>query len=446
MPNPLPPSPPPTLAAAQSLRDAILPLAGCGGDYAPLCEWIGHSRIVLLGGSTYGTHEFARARAEITKRLITEHGFTSVAIAADSHAGQRVHRFVQGEGSDREAIDALADFHAFPGWAWRNADFLDFIGWLQAYNNSPTHAAGQAVGFHGLDLFQFHTAVGHLLRFMRTSDSPGLADAAARAVSHFSAFEHFAPFSDAAPLPTAPVAGIGTELPDNGLELSADAEEEALRHLVSRFRPRLIPPYLIGSDTPEAAEPRLFAAALPYYETLLRDQAAFWNLRERTMADSLDHLLRHLGPGAKVVLWAHNIRLGDARATEISAAGEISLGQLIRERHAANTFLVGMTTGQGTFTTAAHWGDPPERRELLPAIAGSVEALFHQTDSPCFLLDLKEEEAAEILEEPLLQRAIGPVYHPSAERECHYFQAAIAEQFDAVVHFDETRAVEPLES
>jgi erythromycin esterase-like protein len=45
------------------------------------------------------------------------------------------------------------------------------------------------------------------------------------------------------------------------------------------------------------------------------------------------------------------------------------------------------------------------------------------------------------------ERSIGAVYHsetPEAERAAHYFSARLAEQFDAVLYFDETRAVEPL--
>ncbi|EWG99358.1 erythromycin esterase family protein [Halomonas sp. BC04] len=37
------------------------------------------------------------------------------------------------------------------------------------------------------------------------------------------------------------------------------------------------------------------------------------------------------------------------------------------------------------------------------------------------------------------------IYRPESERVSHYFKASVAEQFDAVFHVDETRAVEPLD-
>jgi hypothetical protein len=37
------------------------------------------------------------------------------------------------------------------------------------------------------------------------------------------------------------------------------------------------------------------------------------------------------------------------------------------------------------------------------------------------------------------------VYRPDTERLSHYFVASLSAQFDAVIHFDETHAVEPLD-
>jgi hypothetical protein len=37
------------------------------------------------------------------------------------------------------------------------------------------------------------------------------------------------------------------------------------------------------------------------------------------------------------------------------------------------------------------------------------------------------------------------IYPPETERISHYFHVRLPDQFDAVLHFDATRAVEPLE-
>ena len=112
------------------VREKARPLKGDPAQYDALIEGIGDARVVLLGEATHGTHEFYRERAFITRRLITEKGFTAVAVEADWPDAYRINRFVRGTSTDEEAIQALADFGRFPTWMWRNADVLDFVGWL----------------------------------------------------------------------------------------------------------------------------------------------------------------------------------------------------------------------------------------------------------------------------------------------------------------------------
>ena len=103
------------------VHDAAIPLAGAAQDHDTLLDLIGDARFVLIGEATHGTHEFYRERAQITKRLIREKGFTTVAVEADWPDAYRVNRFVRGQGADADAVDALAGFERFPAWMWRNA-------------------------------------------------------------------------------------------------------------------------------------------------------------------------------------------------------------------------------------------------------------------------------------------------------------------------------------
>jgi len=193
---------------------------------------------------------------------------------------------------------------------------------------------------------------------------------------------------------------------------------------------------------------RLVRNAEEYYRSMFRGSRLSWNLRDRHMMETLEALALHLettGPSpVKVVVWAHNSHLGDARATEMGARGEWNLGQLVRQRFEGEAFLVGMTTHHGTVTAATNWDEPPLRRNVRPALLGSYESLFHAVGPPRFLL-FPEDGAAPVPPGPLLERAIGVVYRPETERQSHYFEARVARQFDAVLHLDETRALEPLE-
>ena len=146
------------------------------------------------------------------------------------------------------------------------------------------------------------------------------------------------------------------------------------------------------------------------------------------------------------VVWAHNSHLGDARATETAARGELNVGQLVRERHPADCRLIGFTTYTGTVTAASDWEGPAEREWVRPALADSVEELLHEVGEKEFMLRFGAASgSADALRSARLERAIGVIYRPETERQSHYFRARLADQFDAVIHIDETRAVEPLE-
>jgi erythromycin esterase-like protein len=191
------------------------------------------------------------------------------------------------------------------------------------------------------------------------------------------------------------------------------------------------------------------ANAEGYYRAMFADDASAWNLRDQHMADVLVSLTAHLQreqSRAKVVVWAHNSHVGDARATEMALDGQLNLGQLARERLGTDAVLVGFTTYSGSVTAASRWDEPARHMSVRPALPGSVEALFHDIGVRNFALDLSHESvAASALRAPRLHRAIGVIYRPSTERQSHYLLTSLSEQFDLVLHYDATRAVEPMD-
>jgi erythromycin esterase-like protein len=318
---------------------------------------------------------------------------------------------------------------------WRNADVLDFVGWLRAHNERQP--AAKRAGFYGLDLYSLRASMQAVLGYLDKVDP----DAASRARRRYGCFDQF-----------------GEEMQEYGYAAShgfhPSCEREVLTQLVELHRQRA--EYArrdgrVAADDFFDAEQnaRLVKNAEEYYRTMFLGRAESWNLRDRHMVDTLQELLRFLDglrPGARVVVWAHNSHLGDARATEMSVRGELNVGQLVRERYGANAVLVGFTTHTGTVTAASEWDGPAHRKHVRPALAGSYERLFHDAGIPRFLLPLRTDlELASTLAAPRLERAIGVLYLPETERASHYFHARLPEQFDYVLHFDETRAVEPLE-
>ena len=417
------------------VRDRARPLKGDPAQYDALLDGIGDARVVLIGEATHGTHEFYRERAFITRRLIAEKGFAAVAVEADWPDAYRINRYVRGMSADEEAVQALADFGRFPTWMWRNADVLDFVGWLRTHNE--TQPADKRAGFYGLDLYSLRASMAAVLGYLDKVDPEG----ARRARRRYGCFDQF-----------------GEEMQQYGYAASAglhpSCEREVVTQLLDLHRQRA---EYASRDGRVAADEffyaeqnaRLVRNAEEYYRTMFGGRADSWNLRDRHMVDTLQELLRFLDrtqPGARLVVWAHNSHLGDARATEMSQRGELNVGQLVRSQYGAKAVLVGLTTYTGTVTAASEWDGPAHRKHVRPALAGSYERLFHDAHVPRFLLPLRTDlELASVLAAPRLERAIGVLYLPETERASHYFHARLPEQFDFVLHFDETRAVEPLE-
>lgn len=417
-------------------QEAHILRAGEMSDYDPLIEAVGDCRFVLIGEASHGTHEFYHERAEITKRLIAEKGFLSVAVEADFPDAYRLNRYVKGNSEDADAVEAMGGFKRFPAWMWRNADVLDFIGWLRAHNDALP-ADSPKVGFYGLDLYSLHSSIAAVLDYLETID----AEAAQRARSRYACFDHFGEDTQA--------YGYAT-----GVGIAESCEDEVVSQLVEMHHRAA---ELVRRDGRAAADAFFFAEqnarlvknAEQYYRTMYRSDVSSWNLRDLHMMETLVALELYLArpnDKAKVVVWEHNSHVGDARATEMGRRHEWNVGQLTRQRYGSEAFSVGFSTFEGTVTAASDWGDPAERKRVRPALRGSYESLFHDVGLERFLVLMPPGSAAHTaLKEPLLERAIGVIYRPESERQSHYFHASLARQFDAVIHIDKTRAVEPLE-
>ena len=167
------------------LSSAIYPIQGGRADFDPLLDLIGDSRFVLLGEASHGTHELYKPRAHITKRLIEEKGFNAIALEADWPDVLRVHRYIRGHSSDASALAALENFERFPRWMWRNADFLDMVGWLRSWNDRQKDQP--KVGIYGLDLYSLHRSIESVLQYLGKVDPKLAADARHR----YGCFEEF---------------------------------------------------------------------------------------------------------------------------------------------------------------------------------------------------------------------------------------------------------------
>jgi erythromycin esterase-like protein len=422
-----------TANEAETIREAAHPVVS-DRDYEPLVELAAAAQFVLIGEASHGTDEFYAVRAALTRRLITEKGFRIVALEADWPDMLRAHRYVTGHAEERDASAALSDFRRFPAWMWRNTVMMEFVEWLRTWNRQSGREGGKA-GLFGMDLYSMHASMESVLKYLDKVDP----DAARRARRRYGCFEYFGDDPQA--------YGYATTLGH-----ADSCEEEVVAQLTDlrrKFGDLMSRDGQIAEDEFFYAEQnaRLVANAERYYRSMFRGRDESWNLRDEHMTETLHALVNHFDSGqAKVVVWAHNSHLGDARATAMGERGEWNVGQLARERFGSRVFGIGFSTFSGTVTAARDWGDPAERRRVRPGLLGSYEELFHRSGVPRFWLNLRERNAATaMLRERRLERAIGVIYRPETERWSHYFETCLPQQFDAIIHLDETHALEPLE-
>jgi erythromycin esterase-like protein len=396
---------------------------------------VGGRRLVLIGEASHGTHEFYRERARITRRLIDELGFNAVAIEGDWPDTYRVNRYVMGDSNDGDANTSLVGFRRFPTWMWRNRDVLAFVQWLKARNDAQSSPSTK-VGFYGLDLYSLRASIEAVVKYLELVDP----EEARRARERYSCFDHVG--ADGQAYGYALASGAGDPCEDAVLSQLLELRRQSDSYLLADG--------VTNEDEQFYAEQnaQLVHDAEQYYRLMYRANVSSWNLRDSHMANTLDNLiafLNHRSAPTKVVVWAHNSHVGDARATSMGARGELNIGQLARERYGDDALLVGFSTNTGYVTAASDWGAPTERKRVRSARPDSHEAMLHAAGIRQFWLPTSDLAIDEELAGTRLERAIGVIYRPDTELQSHYFEADLIQQFDIVIHLDHTRALEPLE-
>lgn len=396
-------------------------------DLGPLLARIGDARLVLIGEASHGTSEFYRMRERISRALIEKKQFDFIAIEGDWPDAARIDHYVRHREYPPSEWVAFA---RFPSWMWRNNEVRDFVDWLRGYNASME--PGRRVAFHGLDLYSMYDSIRFVLRYLDDVD-PESARVARERYGCLTPWQ-----SDPATYGHAALTGkypicekdVVWALRDLLEKRSAYAARDGERFL----------------DAVQNA--RLVANAERYYRTMYYGSRASWNLRDDHMFTTLRILLNHHGEQSKGIVWAHNSHIGNAAATEMSARGEHNIGELCRKEFGESCYAIGFGTDHGAVAAASDWGGPMEVKIVQPSHKTSYERLCHDSETPHFMLDLRDRKAAHTLElmKPRLERAIGVIYRPESELASHYFEAVLPRQFDEYIWFDETRPVTPFKT
>lgn len=398
-------------------------------DFAENFDRFADARIVLLGEATHGTHEFYQARAQITRRLIERHGFNVVAVEGDWPDLARIDDYVR-HGAHRP--HSGEPFTRFPTWMWRNREVLAFADWLRDHNAQLPQE--DRASMRGLDVYSLRESIHAVLKYLQDHCPEEVENARHR-------YGCLTPWQDEP-------QHYGQAVVHGGL---AKCEQPMVAQLEDLLARRMEMIAHDGGGDGEAffdaeQNARIVRAAERYYRAMYRGGAESWNLRDRHMFDTLQRLMAHTRE-ARAVVWAHNSHIGNASATAMGWRGEFNIGELVRNAYGDDAVLIGFGTDRGTVAAASAWGAEMEIKQVRPAREDSWEGMFRKTGLARSLTDWHDQRGTELtraLSHALLERAIGVVYRPQTERASHYFEAVMADQFDAYVWFEETRAVTPL--
>jgi erythromycin esterase-like protein len=396
-------------------------------DLDPLFERIGDARIVMLGESSHGTHEYYTWRSYITKRLIEEKGFNFIAVEGDWPDCYRLNRYIKNyTGAGNSAKEVLSAFNRWPTWMWANWEIVALAEWLVTYNKALP--VNQKVGFYGLDVYSLWESMESIMQYLAKTD-PAAMKIAEEAWRCFEPYKTEEGHSYARALQFVP-------------ELCETEVVDLLREVQQK-----LPQYNSDFENVFSAEQNALVAvnAEKYYRAMIMGGPHSWNVRDRHMAETLDRLLNFHGSRSKAIVWEHNTHIGDARATDMTAEGMFNIGELARaEHHEKGVVLVGFGTYRGTVMAGRIWGAPMRTVEVPPARKDSWEYLLHQAGSENKLLLMDDFTRDIWLENHVDHRAIGVVYNPEYEKYGNYVPTILPLRYDAFIYLDQTRALHPL--
>ncbi len=380
--------------------------------------------LVMLGEASHGTHEYYTWRSSISKKLIEDEGFRFIAVEGDWPDCYLINRYVKGYKDAGESIsDVLKKFDRWPTWMWSNWEVAAFAEWLRQYNLAlPVE---KRVGFYGLDVYSLWDSMKAMIEYLQNED-PATAESVKKALTCFEPFNEneqmYARYSLRNAGCRDEVVAMLKEIRKKALFLDGDREA--------------------AFNTEQNAW--IAVNAEKYYSSMIGFDHESWNIRDTHMMDTLNRLMQFHGEGTKGIIWAHNTHIGDARATSMSRAGMVNIGQLGREHYGEDdVYLVGFASYAGTVIAGSQWGAPMQEMDVPEAKNDSIEDRLHRArGSNVFLVF--DEEKDDIYLQRINHRAIGVVYNPENERYGNYVPSLLAMRYDTLIYLDETRALHPV--
>ena len=410
----------------ESIKKHALPFES-SKDLTPIIDAIGEAKIVLLGEASHGTSEFYTVRAELSKRLIEEKGFTLIAVEGDWPSCQKVNQFIKGyESEENDVRHVLKSFNRWPTWMCANKEIAEFALWLKSHNQQQEK---QKVGFYGIDVYSLWESLDELIKYLTETNPEGRDLALAKKA--FSCFEPFNRHPETYAMSSLNITQACVDEVSSLLTSIRSHEDHYKNDQEADLNIKINA--LVARNAEE------------YYRAMVRNDGLSWNVRDEHMVEAINEIMDYHGKDAKIIVWEHNTHIGDASHTDMASEGMINVGEVLRKQNKKdNVYAVGFGTHSGTVIAAEEWGVPYKRTTVPPAMKNSWEDALQKTGAHNKLLIFNGENR-HLFNEWIGHRAIGVVYNPEYEAYGNYVPSKMGSRYDAFIYIDETTALTPLE-
>ncbi|MCW3106535.1 MAG: protein-L-isoaspartate O-methyltransferase [Segetibacter sp.] len=391
-------------------------------DLDVLLAEIGNARVVLLGEDSHGTSEYYTWRAAITKRLVQEKGFGIVALEADWTDTYRLNNLLTGIRKDSgDVASFLKQYDRWPQWLWANEEFVQLMQWMNAFNTT----ANNKISIYGLDVYSFEEALDTLIASLHDKPILPIAQNVKQCLQPY--------YNDAMAYQRAV---------QNGAANCGDAVNRlwlSVNNLTGANKTNNKADFVLQQNA------RVLFNGERYFRGTVQNRMGAWNIRDRHMAETIKGLLDHYGSQSKIIVWAHNTHIGDARFTDMPGRGRSNISEMLRKEYGnENVSIVGFGSYKGSVIAAQKWDTSYQTMEVAPARTGSIEQLLHADGGGNKIILMKEVENNPLLGKWLIQRAIGVVENPRNGLSGTYVTSQIQKRYDAFIYFDETHPLHPL--
>jgi erythromycin esterase len=348
-------------------------------DLAAMKDLIGSARIVGVGESIHGIHEFLGLRLRMVQFLVEKMGFTSVALESGLPESKIVYDYVLGGEKDPNLWT--------DGFTWHMAIFgetRELVEWMRSYNLDPRHT--RKIRFYGMDVAGANgtwvPALNRVLAYLDKVEPVYAKDIRERLLPLAEKFAK--PGFSAVEFTAANDAYSALSLEERN---AIGAYSNELADRIEQLRL----PYIASSSEEEYDWARQIAINLRYASALLTNYEArtrgnaLWNARDLAMSVNVRWMRERDGQSGGVVVLAHNGHVQMQTSSKAAANGACA-GIFLKTIVGDDYRNVGFTFNKGSM-----WdGEPGNPKPLHEATADTIDGAMARVGLSLYFINLRQ--------------------------------------------------------